>query len=74
MLWARLPIIFAKTFSRPRWAMAITMLRTPCSPAFSRARSKRGIKLSEPSRENVLEPVYFLRTNSSKSVASVNLV
>ena len=69
-----LPMMLASTFSRPRCAMPSTISSTPCSPAFSIARSSSGIRLSPPSSEKLLAPMYFFCMNSSKMTASVSRV
>ena len=64
-------MMLARTLSRPRWAMAMTIDSMPCVEAFSMARSSSGMRLSAPSSEKLLAPTNLRRMNSSKITASV---
>jgi hypothetical protein len=57
-IWASgLPMVLARTFSRPRWAMPMTASWTPWAAASFNTRSSRGMSASHPSSEKRLWPM-----------------
>ena len=66
-----LPMMFASTLSRPRWAIASTQSPISCAAARSIAISTNGIRLSDPSSEKLLAPRNRFWMNSSNTAAVV---
>src|SRR5439155_1334240 len=65
-----LPMVLARTFKRPRWAMPMIASRTPWRAASERTRSRSGIVDSQPSSEKRLWPTYLAWRKRSKLSAS----
>ncbi|RPK91261.1 hypothetical protein EES46_11050 [Streptomyces sp. ADI98-10] len=65
-----LPTMFARTFSRPRWAMPMTTSSRRASAAESSTASSSGMTDSPPSSENRFWPTYFVCRNVSNASAA----
>ena len=55
-----LPSVLTSTFSRPRWAMPMTISCTPLAPPRCTSSSIAAMKLSPPSSEKRFWPTYLV--------------
>ena len=69
-----LPMMLARTFSRPRWAMANTISTMPWLARLLDGQVKQRNQAFRPFEREALRATYFFWMNSSKTTASVSRV